>query len=160
MNSQAPPGFVLGGVMYDGRGYTPPLSHHRQESPSPIVKVFIAGAFREGSGEAQKTRVALPASGYRVHFLWVRGSKWGRALPGQKSRLPSVLLASQARITFRRSLKFFLQVLSGRAREGPFSERPPLDRSPTSPLTPGLRRSSRGRVHGWPAPPHRSRRGP
>ena len=46
-------------------------------------------AFRVGSGEVQKTR-GQTASAVNAHCSWLRGSKWGRALPGQKVSLPSV----------------------------------------------------------------------
>ena len=69
------------------------LFHHprpiRGTAYLSLICFVDQSAFRVGSGEVQKTR-GQTASAVNAHCSWLRGSKWGRALPGQKGRLSIV----------------------------------------------------------------------
>ena len=55
----------------------------------PIYSVDHS-VFRVGFGEAQRASRGLTCFAYEPHLSWLRGSKWVRALPGQKGGLPNV----------------------------------------------------------------------
>ena len=54
------------------------------------IRLVDHSVFRERSGEGQRASCGLTCFAYELHFSWLRGSKWVRALPGQKGRLSNV----------------------------------------------------------------------